>query len=81
MGEPPTSINFTYRALQNDENKLLIEEKMIGLDGINSTVQNFLMEKQKFFDNYVYQQLSIEELLKMKQSIEDVLNAKLKRGN
>lgn len=49
MGEPPTSINFTYRTLQNDENKLLIEEKIIGLDEINSTVQNFLMEKQKFF--------------------------------
>ena len=51
---------------------------MISLDGINSTVQNFLMEKQKFFDNYIYQQFSVKELLKMKQAIENVLWTKLK---
>lgn len=73
MTEQPV-FKFGYRTLMNNKKFLEIEEKIFSTDMINSTVQKFIIEKTKFFNNYIYSQLTKEELLKMKSAIEEELN-------
>lgn len=67
------NIEFAYRTLQNNKKELLIEERMNIKDSLNYTCQQYLIKKQNLFNNYIYQQLNIEELLKMKKAIEKEL--------
>lgn len=67
------NIEFAYRTLQNNKKELLIEEMMNIKDLLNYTCQQYLIKKQNLFNNYIYQQLNIEELLKMKKAIEKEL--------
>lgn len=67
------NIKYAYTTLKNDENELRIADTTFAQDGLKEMTSYYCIEKAKLFNNYIYQQLSTEELLKMKQAIKEEL--------
>lgn len=55
----------------------MVEKDYLNIEFAYRTLQNkcqqYLIKKQNLFNNYIYQQLNIEALLKMKKAIEKEL--------
>ena len=75
------NIEFAYRTLQNNKEEIAIQEMERILDSLNYTTHEYLIKKQNLFNNYLYQQLNVEELLKMKKAIEKELKLRKENNN
>ena len=61
-----------YTISQNSKN-IYVKEVSLVLDEINSIVNNYILEKRKFFDKLIYKNLDTSTLKQMKFLIEEEL--------
>lgn len=59
--------------LSQDATTIQIKENLFALDGVNKIVTNYIINKNKFFERLVYQNLETSTLIQMKNLIEEEL--------
>lgn len=66
----------TEYTIKQDGKNIYIKETSFALDKINSVVNNYILEKQKFFDKLIYKNLDTFTLKQMKSLIEEELTSR-----
>ena len=61
----------TEYTLKQDSKNIYIKEVSFVMDGINSVVNNYVLEKRKLFDKLIYENLDTSTLKQMKSLIEE----------
>lgn len=59
--------------LSQDATTIRIKENLFALDGVNKIVTDYIINKNKFFERLVYQNLETSTLIQMKNLIEEEL--------
>ncbi len=59
--------------LSQDATTIQIKENLFALDGVNKIVTDYIINKNKFFERLVYQNLETSTLIQMKNLIEEEL--------
>ena len=63
----------TEYTLKQDSKNIYIKEVSFEMDGINSVINNYVLEKRKLFDKLIYENLDTSTLKQMKSLIEEEL--------
>lgn len=63
----------TEYTLKQDSKNIYIKEVSFVMDGMNSVVNNYVLEKRKLFDKLIYENLDTSTLKQMKSLIEEEL--------
>lgn len=66
----------TEYTIKQDSKNIYIKEVSFVLDKINSVANNYILEKQKFFDKLIYKNLDTFTLKQMKSLIEEELTSR-----
>lgn len=63
----------TEFTLSQDSKNIYVQEVSFALDRINSITNNYILEKRKFFDKLIYQNLETSILKQIKNLVEEEL--------